>query len=157
MNYRVALLWCIFGALLCAITAAETTEQTSPDQPAAANAARYTFSDDEQAALFLTLTESLRCPKCQNASIAGSNAPVAQDLRDKTYALVQQGLNEQQVKDYMVERFGHFIVYRPPLNLSTLWLYLSPWLVLAVGLMVWWRRVRGKGPQTPLEEGSYDE
>jgi len=95
------------------------------------------FSDPKQQALFRELTHELRCPKCQNQNIADSNAVVAVDMRKKTYELVQQGQNKTQVIEYMKLRYGDFVHYQPPLQLSTIWLWLLPaLLVLGMGVFV---------------------
>ena len=93
------------------------------------------FSDPKQQALFRELTHELRCPKCQNQNIADSNAVVAVDMRNKTYQLVQQGKDKSQVIEYMKLRYGDFVHYQPPLQLSTVWLWLLP-VLLVIG-MVW--------------------
>ncbi|OBP15272.1 cytochrome C biogenesis protein [Rheinheimera sp. SA_1] len=95
------------------------------------------FADPKQQALFRELTHELRCPKCQNQNIADSNAVVAVDMRKKTYELVQQGQDKTQVIEYMKLRYGDFVHYQPPLQLSTIWLWLLPaLLVLGMGLYV---------------------
>lgn len=95
------------------------------------------FADPKQQALFRELTHELRCPKCQNQNIADSNAVVAVDMRKKTYELVQQGQNKAQVVEYMKLRYGDFVHYQPPLQLSTIWLWLLPaLLVLGMGWFV---------------------
>lgn len=92
------------------------------------------FADPKQQALFRELTHELRCPKCQNQNIADSNAVVAVDMRKKTYELVQQGQNKTQVIEYMKLRYGDFVHYQPPLQLSTIWLWLLPAL-LVLGML----------------------
>ncbi|MCT6699569.1 cytochrome c-type biogenesis protein [Rheinheimera sp. 4Y26] len=89
------------------------------------------FKDAQQQALYRELTAELRCPKCQNQNIADSNAVVAVDMREKTYQLVQQGQNKEQVIDYMKQRYGDFVHYQPPVQWSTIWLWLAPLLLLA--------------------------
>ena len=88
------------------------------------------FDNDSQRDLYRSLTAELRCPQCQNQNIADSNAIVAVDMRQKTYELVRQGQERQQVLDYMINRYGDFVHYQPPLNRYTLWLWLSPVLML---------------------------
>lgn len=110
----------------------------------------YTFETPEQEALFHRLTRELRCPKCQNQSISDSNAPLAADMRDKTYQMVMQGADYDQVIDYMKTRFGDFVHYRPPLNMTTVILWVGPLLVLFIGLMVIVMQTRKRG-QTQLE------
>ena len=104
------------------------------------------FADPKQQALFRELTQELRCPKCQNQNIADSNAVVAVDMRNKTYELVQQGKDKTQVIEFMKLRYGDFVHYQPPLQLSTIWLWLLPAL-LVIG-MVWF--VIQKHQQQPV-------
>ncbi|MGL6624080.1 cytochrome c-type biogenesis protein [Aeromonas jandaei] len=96
----------------------------------------YTFDNDNQEQVFRELTRELRCPKCQNQDIADSNAGLAKDLRDKTYQMVRQGKDKDEIVDYMVARYGNFILYNPPLMASTLILWLGPLLVIVIGLGV---------------------
>ncbi|CAJ1882590.1 Cytochrome c-type biogenesis protein CcmH [Aeromonas jandaei] len=104
--------------------------------PAMAAIDVYTFDNDNQEQVFRELTRELRCPKCQNQDIADSNAGLAKDLRDKTYQMVRQGKDKDEIVDYMVARYGNFILYNPPLMASTLILWLGPLLVIAIGLGV---------------------
>lgn len=108
----------------------------------AVNLETYQFDDPNKEALFRELINELRCPKCQNQSIADSDAPLAKDLRDRTYLMVQQGATKQEVVDYMVARYGDFAYYRPPVRLSTLVLWLGPVLVVLTGALVIIVRVR---------------
>ena len=94
----------------------------------------YTFDNDAQEQTFHELTKELRCPKCQNQDIADSNAGLAKDLRDKTYQMVREGKDKEEVVDYMVARYGNFILYDPPLMGSTLILWLGPLLVIVIGV-----------------------
>ena len=93
------------------------------------------FDNDSQRELYRSLTAELRCPQCQNQNIADSNAIVAVDMRQKTYELVRQGQERQQVLDYMINRYGDFVHYQPPVNKVTIWLWLAPALLL-IGLML---------------------
>jgi len=94
----------------------------------------YQFDSPQQEALFRKLTGELRCPKCQNQNIADSNAELAKDLRQKTYQMIRQGNSEQEVIDYMVQRYGHFVIYKPPLTPATVILWLGPLLVIIIGM-----------------------
>lgn len=80
----------------------------------------YRFSSVEQEQQYRALTEQLRCPKCQNNSIADSNATIAADMRAKVYELMQQGYSKQQIVDYMVARYGNFVTYEPPVTAATI-------------------------------------
>ena len=91
------------------------------------------FSSPEQEARYKRLVEELRCTVCQNQNIADSNAELAGDLRRKTYDLVRAGKTDREILDFMVERYGNFVLYRPPLTVGTALLWFGPFLVFAVG------------------------
>ncbi|PKH04299.1 cytochrome c-type biogenesis protein CcmH [Psychromonas sp. MB-3u-54] len=93
----------------------------------------FEFDNAQQEQTFHDLTKQLRCPKCQNQNIADSNAKLAEDLRNKTYQLVKEGKNEEQVIAYMVTRYGNFIRYDPPMTPATIFLWLGPLLFILVG------------------------
>lgn len=95
------------------------------------------FDNAQQEADYRSLIQELRCPQCQNNNIADSNATIATDMRNKTLELLKQGKNKQEVVDYMIERYGNFVTYNPPLTPATLFLWLLPamLIVLGVGLM----------------------
>lgn len=106
------------------------------------NLEAYQFDEPAQEALFKELIDELRCPKCQNQSIADSNAELARDLRDRTYFMVKEGATKQEVIDFMVARYGDFVHYQPPLTFVTSILWWGPIAVLAVGGLVILFRVR---------------
>lgn len=111
------------------------------------------FKDEAQEQQFRQLTEQLRCPKCQNNSIADSNSMIATDLRQKVYELMQEGKSQKEIVDYMVARYGNFVTYDPPLTPLTVLLWVMP--VLAIGLGGWIifarsrRRIRLKQEEFP--------
>jgi cytochrome c-type biogenesis protein CcmH len=90
----------------------------------------------------MTLAEELRCLVCQNQTLAESNAPLAEDLRDQVREKMRQGKSDAEVVAFLVERYGDFVLYRPPLKATTLLLWFGPLLLLAVGFAVLLRRVR---------------
>jgi cytochrome c-type biogenesis protein CcmH len=94
---------------------------------------KYEFSSPERAATFKELTHELRCPKCQNQNIADSDAIVAKDLRDKVVALVHEGKSKQEVIDYMIDRYGYFVHYQPPVTPATIILWVLPVLIIIIG------------------------
>ncbi len=104
----------------------------------------YKFSSVDQEQQYRHLTESLRCPKCQNNSIADSNAMIAGDMRLKVYELLQSGQTPEQVKAYMVARYGNFVSYAPPVMASTLILWAGPVLFVLIGGLVIVLRSRKK-------------
>ncbi|VFS91607.1 cytochrome C-type biogenesis protein CcmH [Pseudomonas aeruginosa] len=83
-----------------------------------------------------TLTQELRCPKCQNQDIADSNAPIAADLRKQIYGQLQQGKSDGEIVDYMVARYGDFVRYKPPVNERTWLLWFGPGALLLFGVLV---------------------
>ncbi len=95
----------------------------------------YTFDSPAQEQRFRKLTEELRCPRCQNESLAGSDAPIAQDLKDRTYLMLRSGKSDAEIKRFMVARYGDFVIYKPPLRPRTWVLWIGPWLLL-VGVVV---------------------
>ncbi len=76
----------------------------------------YDFDSTQQEAQYRGLIEELRCPKCQNQNLAGSDAPIAQDLKQKTYDLVKDGRSDGEIRVYMQDRYGDFISYKPPVR-----------------------------------------
>ncbi|WMC12421.1 cytochrome c-type biogenesis protein CcmH [Oceanimonas pelagia] len=117
----------------------------------------YEFDDPKQEEVFRELLRELRCPKCQNQDIADSNAELAKDLRDKTHQMLQQGSSKQEVIDYMVARYGNFILYKPPVMPSTLILWAGPVLVLVIGALVVLMRTRKKSATAHGEALSDEE
>ena len=97
----------------------------------------WQFKDEAQEQAFREITSQLRCPKCQNNSIADSNAMIAADMR-----LMQQGKTKGQIVDYMVARYGNFVSYEPPLTAGTVLLWLGPGLFVLAGAGVIIARAR---------------
>ncbi len=100
------------------------------------------------------LMEELRCLVCQNQSLADSGAGLAQDLRKKVVAMIENGNSDQEIKDYMVQRYGEFILYRPRLNYSTVMLWFGPFvlLLIAIGVIV---RIIQSSRLRPANQASY--
>lgn len=96
----------------------------------------YKFSSVAQEQQYRQLTASLRCPKCQNNSIADSNAMIAADMRLKVYQQLQNGQTPEQIKAWMVARYGNFVTYEPPVMASTLVLWAGPVLFVVAGMLV---------------------
>ncbi|WP_320821003.1 cytochrome c-type biogenesis protein [Thalassolituus sp.] len=97
---------------------------------------KYPFDDPTDARRFELLAEDLRCPKCQNQNLADSSAPVAADLREKVYTLMQDGQTDDQIVDYLVARYGDFVRYNPPFRMNTLFLWGGPVVALLLGLLL---------------------
>ena len=104
----------------------------------------YDFETDEQEALFRTLTAELRCPKCQNNNLADSNASIAKDMRQKTYNMVIEGKEEDEIVTYWIDRFGNFVLYKPPVTLGTAILWVGPGLFVLFGGLIIVRNSRRK-------------
>jgi cytochrome c-type biogenesis protein CcmH len=97
------------------------------------------------------LEHQLRCLVCQNQTIAESNAPLAQDLRQQVREQMEKGASDQDVIDYMVARYGDFVLYRPPFKATTVALWVGPFVLLALGALLAWRRVaRRRAPEVEL-------
>lgn len=113
----------------------------------------YSFETPEQEQRFRTLIDELRCPKCQNQNLSGSDAAVAKDLKNRAYQLMQQGKTDDEIRAYLVDRYGDFITYRPPLRTGTSLLWFGPLLLLVgVGVVLVWRVRRAAPATTPLSE-----
>jgi len=93
------------------------------------------FDTDQQAALYLQLTKDHRCLKCQNQNLAGSSAGIAQDLKREIYQRVMSGESGSDISDYLVARYGDFVLYKPPFKTSTYALWIGPFLLLFVALI----------------------
>lgn len=103
----------------------------------------YDFDSIQQEAQYRGLIEELRCPKCQNQNLAGSDAPIAQDLKQKTYDMVKDGRSDTEIRSYMQERYGDFISYKPPVRPSTWILWFFPPLLLVFLIVGWfWQSKR---------------
>jgi cytochrome c-type biogenesis protein CcmH len=98
------------------------------------------------------LAEELRCLVCQNQTIADSNAPLALDLRNQIRAQVAQGRTDDQIRAYMVERYGDFVLYKPPFKASTVVLWLGPVLLLVLGGGIFWTVVARRRPKQTAPE-----
>ncbi|WP_315265575.1 cytochrome c-type biogenesis protein [Pseudomonas fragi] len=113
----------------------------------------YEFANDAERDRFRELTKELRCPKCQNQDIADSNAPIATDLRREIYRMLGEGKDNQQILDFMVARYGDFVLYKPALTRKTAVLWFGP-LALLVGGLVVIGVIVGRRRRTEQVEGS---
>lgn len=96
----------------------------------------YEFESDVARLRYQSFIDEIRCPKCQNQSISGSNSPIAMDLRRELYLMIQDGRSDKEIIDFMVERYGDFILYRPRVTPVTLLLWFAPAALLIVGLII---------------------
>lgn len=140
MRTRLAILLC---ALLCGGAALAQVQAEKP--PIALDA--------QQEARLARLLPDLRCLVCQNESLADSQAPLAQDLRYEIRGLLAKGASDTQVKKYLTDRYGEFVLYRPRVELKTWLLWFGPLLLLAIGMMlVYGYSRRRSAPAAPVDE-----
>ena len=123
-----------------------------------ANIDTYQFDNPRQEAQYRALIEEFRCPKCQNQNLAGSDAPIAQDLKQKTYDMVKDGRSDAEIRQYMNERYGDFISYKPPVRPSTWILWFFPPVLLVFVMLAWFIRNRNSSKRAavianPIEDG----
>lgn len=124
---RLALVVAIAGALL---------------GPAAAKDAAPLAEDPVLQARVIRIAEELRCLVCQNETIAASNADLAVDLRNQIRVQIGQGRSDAEIRDYMVQRYGDFVLYRPPLKGTTLLLWIGPFVLLLIAGGVLLRQIQ---------------
>jgi cytochrome c-type biogenesis protein CcmH len=102
------------------------------------------FDDAAQEERYNALTLELRCTVCQNQSLADSDAPLAQDLRAEIYEMMMAGRSDDEIKTFMIERYGDFVLYRPPMQGNTLALWILPIFLLLVGAVIVFFTVRNR-------------
>ncbi len=109
----------------------------------------YQFDTPEQEARYESLIDELRCLVCQNQNLADSNAELAQDLRQQTYDMIMQGASDEEIVAYMVARYGDFVLYRPPFKSSTVLLWVGPFVILLIGVLIVVRLARSQKKTAP--------
>ncbi len=98
--------------------------------------APYEFANAVEEARFQALSRELRCTVCQNQSLADSDAPLAQDLRRQVYEMIRDGRADMEIRQFMVDRYGEFVLYRPPIASHTLVLWAGPFIMLLIGIAI---------------------
>ncbi|WP_297792210.1 cytochrome c-type biogenesis protein [uncultured Marinobacter sp.] len=93
------------------------------------------FDSLQEEQRYRDLTSELRCPKCQNQNIADSNAPIAKDMRDRVYRMMQDGASNEDIVGALVDRFGEFVRYKPEVDRRTILLWATPAIAVGVGLL----------------------
>ncbi len=134
----------VFGAIIIATLL--------PSLPTSAVIEQYSFENAQQEQLYQSMIKELRCLVCQNQNLADSNADLAKDLRNKTYEMVTTGNSRKEIADFMVARYGDFVLYRPPVNSSTALLWFGPFVFLALALLIAWRIIRRRRQGTALQD-----
>jgi cytochrome c-type biogenesis protein CcmH len=112
---------------------------------------QQSFDDPALEARYQALLHEIRCPKCPNASIAESNAPVAADLRREVRRLIGEGASDDEIKTFLASRYGEFVLYTPRLSPRTAVLWVAPLAFLGLGALVFWRILAARANQ-PLDE-----
>ncbi len=93
----------------------------------------YKFEDDVTRQRYLSFIEEMRCPKCQNQNLAGSDSPIAADLRRELHRLLEEGKSDKEIVDFMVDRYGEYVLYRPRVKTNTALLWGLPAGLLLIG------------------------
>ena len=136
LNRKVFLTLISIVVLLCSLLLPNTTYSQVDT---------FEFDTEEQQNRFRTLSDELRCPMCQNSSLSGSTGGVAEDLRREVYRMIMEGMSDSEIIQFMFERYGDFILFRPRLTAGTVFLWFGPLLFLFIGgLFAFgiWRRAR---------------
>lgn len=119
------------------------------------------FKSHAEEVRFQELTRQLRCLVCQNENLADSNADLARDLRHEVFQLMQSGKSDNEIKQYLVDRYSKFVLYDPPVERSTLLLWFGPLLILLIGAGVVIATVRKRARNNPVpasaNNGANDE
>jgi len=125
----------VFGILLIQAPFAESIEASI-------------FETEEQQSRYTQLIEDIRCPVCQGQSIGGSNSGLAKDLREKVREMILDGQSDPEIYSFMVERYGDFVVYKPPVNTKTYLLWFAPLFILILSLIFLFRSTRRNKEKT---------
>jgi len=133
--------WIRLAAILLALSVAVVQAQQEP----------LVFDNAEQEARFNQLTTELRCLVCQNQNLADSDAELAHDLRDEIYGMMMAGQSNEQIKTFLVDRYGDFVLYRPEIKANTLALWLMPGILLVLGAIVLFFTVRNRNRKLAAE------
>jgi cytochrome c-type biogenesis protein CcmH len=133
--------WVVIALLLCSL-------------PLQARIEALQFEDARQEQRYRNLIAELRCLVCQNQNLADSNAELAQDLRQQTYEMIRKGASDDEIVDYMVKRYGDFVLYRPPVKTNTALLWIGPFVLLGAGLvtLIVFARRRGRAAAATLDD-----
>lgn len=141
-----------FGSLLAILLVGITW---APVARAAGQVDIYEFPHPEMETRYRSLIDEFRCPKCLNTNLSGSDAPIAKDLRRTVWRLlVEDGMSDQEVRDYLQERYGDFVLYNPPFKPGTWILWLAPVLFGLFGL---WALLRMLRPKPAVNLSSEDQ
>jgi cytochrome c-type biogenesis protein CcmH len=115
------------------------------------------FRDDAEKQRYQALVDELRCTVCQNQNLADSNAELAKDLRRKVFEMMQAGQSDEEIKQFLVERYGDFVLYRPPMKPITWALWFGPGVVLLIGAILLARTLRRRANNLPANAGAIED
>ncbi len=111
----------------------------------------FKFDDANKEARFKQFSEELRCLVCQNQSLADSNAELAMDLRRELYKMIQNDATDDEIVSFMVDRYGDFVLYNPPVKPTTWLLWFGPFVLVVLGLIILLRVIHSTGKQIDTE------
>ena len=131
----------LLAALFLVILAAAAQAQQEP----------LVFDTPEQETRFARLTTELRCLVCQNQNLADSDAPLAHSLREEIYEMMMAGQDDEQIKTFLIDRYGDFVLYRPAMSGNTLLLWLMPGILLGLGAIALFFTVRSRNRKLAAE------
>lgn len=106
------------------------------------NAIGLQFDSPEKTKRYYTLIDQIRCPVCQGQSISGSNAPLAKDLRQQVAKMLIEGKSDNEIKDFMIARYGDFVSFAPPVNQQTYILWFAPFIMVVLALVLLFRNIK---------------
>ncbi len=106
------------------------------------NAIDLQFNSPEKTKRYYTLIDQIRCPVCQGQSISGSNAPLAKDLRQQVAKMLIEGKSDNEIKDFMIARYGDFVSFAPPVNQQTYILWFAPFIMVVLALVLLFRNIK---------------
>jgi cytochrome c-type biogenesis protein CcmH len=115
------------------------------------------FSDDVERVRFQRLTAELRCTVCQNQNLADSNAELAKDMRLRVFEMMQEGRSDDQIKQFLVERYGDFVLYDPPVKPTTWALWFGPALVVLIGAIYIVASIRRRARALPADAAGIED
>jgi len=124
---------------------------------AGATITAFEFDNPEHEARFKELSEELRCVVCQNQNLADSNAELATDLRRQIYEMIQAGKSNAEITDYMVARYGDFVLYRPPVKRTTILLWVGPFVLFLFGLILLVVMIRRRAQRDSVADHTLSE
>jgi cytochrome c-type biogenesis protein CcmH len=116
----------------------------------------YEFETEQQQQRFRQMSNDFRCPMCQNTNLTGSGGGVAEDLRREIYLMIIDGKTDAEIEQFMLQRYGDFIFYKPRLMTNTLLLWFGPLIFLLLGVWIILRIVKRAKPGVEIQQDTLD-